>query len=297
MKIKELLERGQGAVDPRTIAGGPGGAATPAAPAAAPRAPAKKDPAVLARQQELINAGAKIKADGIMGPQTRQAEKDFGAKVDALKASNQTGPTTVTNPAQATQAAAPAATAPAQPGNADPGQGKVDYSLAGGRAQTAPTFGQTAPAGDNPRPPAATAAAPAAEPPPEASMGAGQNAPGVAPAVAQAQAASQGQSTGATAPTAAAMQTVPNPWDGKDPAKAAAWAKLSPEDQQWIGMADPTDRYILARAPSNGGFLGSLGFGKKKKEESITQVVAERNQTYKKDNELLQRMRHIAGLK
>lgn len=54
-----------------------------------------------------------------------------------------------------------------------------------------------------------------------------------------------------------------NPWDGKDPAKAAAWAALSPEDQKWIGKGDPTDKFILARAPSKGGFLGSLGFGNK----------------------------------
>ena len=49
-----------------------------------------------------------------------------------------------------------------------------------------------------------------------------------------------------------------NPWEGKDPAKAAAWAALSPEDQKWIGKGDPTDKFILARAPSKGGFLGSI---------------------------------------
>jgi hypothetical protein len=70
----------------------------------------------------------------------------------------------------------------------------------------------------------------------------------------------QSGSTPPAAPPAAGA----NPWEGKDPAKAAAWAKLSPEDQKWLGMADPTDNIILARAPSNGGFLGSLGFGKKK---------------------------------
>lgn len=43
-----------------------------------------------------------------------------------------------------------------------------------------------------------------------------------------------------------------NPWEGKDPAKAAAWAAMSPEDQAWLGMADPTDQYILARAPNKG---------------------------------------------
>jgi hypothetical protein len=67
-------------------------------------------------------------------------------------------------------------------------------------------------------------------------------------------------------PEAPAAGGTANPWEGKDPAKAAAWAALSPEDQKWLGMADPTDKIILARAPSNGGFLGSLGLGKKKPE-------------------------------
>ena len=37
-----------------------------------------------------------------------------------------------------------------------------------------------------------------------------------------------------------------------DPAKSAAWTALSPEDQKWLGGADPTDPYILARAPNKG---------------------------------------------
>jgi len=43
-----------------------------------------------------------------------------------------------------------------------------------------------------------------------------------------------------------------NPWQGKDEAKAAAWNKLSPEDQKWLGNADPTDEFILSRAPNKG---------------------------------------------
>lgn len=42
-----------------------------------------------------------------------------------------------------------------------------------------------------------------------------------------------------------------NPW-ANDPAKSAAWAALSPEDQKWLGGADPTDPFILARAPNKG---------------------------------------------
>jgi len=53
----------------------------PAAPATQPAggAPAgKSDPAVLKQQQDLIAKGAKIKADGIMGPATQAAIKQFG---------------------------------------------------------------------------------------------------------------------------------------------------------------------------------------------------------------------------
>ncbi len=48
------------------------------------------------------------------------------------------------------------------------------------------------------------------------------------------------------------LEQSPNPWEGKDPEKAAAWAALSPEDQQWLGGADPTDQFILMRAPNKG---------------------------------------------
>jgi hypothetical protein len=48
------------------------------------------------------------------------------------------------------------------------------------------------------------------------------------------------------------QQLFENPWEGKDPKKAGAWAQLSPEDQKWLGGADPTDPAILARAPKKG---------------------------------------------
>ena len=49
-----------------------------------------------------------------------------------------------------------------------------------------------------------------------------------------------------------------NPWEGKDPAKAAAWAKLSPQVQKKLGGADPTDPYIIARMTKGelGGIFG-----------------------------------------
>ena len=43
-----------------------------------------------------------------------------------------------------------------------------------------------------------------------------------------------------------------NPWTGVDAEKAAAWDNLSPADQEWIGNGDPTDQFILARAPDGG---------------------------------------------
>jgi hypothetical protein len=58
--------------------GAAGGGNTPAAQAAKPARPvAKPDPNVMALQQKLSAAGAKIKADGIMGPATRAAQQQF----------------------------------------------------------------------------------------------------------------------------------------------------------------------------------------------------------------------------
>lgn len=66
-----------------TVAGAPdSGAATK--PAAAKPA-AAKDPAVIKLQQDLIAKGAKIQADGVMGPQTQAAVKQFGSTPDPVK--------------------------------------------------------------------------------------------------------------------------------------------------------------------------------------------------------------------
>ena len=57
------------------------------------------------------------------------------------------------------------------------------------------------------------------------------------------------------APQQAAEPTAPvapvGPWPAGSP-QDAAWQKLTPEDQKWIGQADPTDQMILARAPNGG---------------------------------------------
>jgi hypothetical protein len=77
----------------------------PAPQAGKPHTPGKSDPAVLKQQQDLIAKGAKIKADGIMGPATQAAIKQFGGTPQAGQAT----------PAPAAAAPAPAAAAPAAP--------------------------------------------------------------------------------------------------------------------------------------------------------------------------------------
>lgn len=89
-------------------AAAPAQAAQPA-PAAKPKIMAKSDPAVLKIQQDLIAKGAKIKADGVMGPATQAAQKQFGgaaqpAPYNAAKDSQAAN----VAPAQAAQPAAPA---------------------------------------------------------------------------------------------------------------------------------------------------------------------------------------------
>ena len=75
-----------------------------AAPTGTTKVPGKSDPAVLKQQQDLIAKGAKIKADGIMGPATQAAIKQFGGAAPAA-------PTGTTAPAAPTGTTAPAAPA------------------------------------------------------------------------------------------------------------------------------------------------------------------------------------------
>ena len=89
-------------------------------PAAKPAA--KSDPAVLKQQQDLIAKGAKIKADGIMGPATQAAIKQFAAAPAASRSTAPAAPSAgggrgFVNPtAPAPAAAKPAApAAPAKP--------------------------------------------------------------------------------------------------------------------------------------------------------------------------------------
>jgi hypothetical protein len=58
----------------------------------------------------------------------------------------------------------------------------------------------------------------------------------------------------APATTTSDTTSVDNPWAGKDPKKAAAWEKLSPDVQKKLGQADPTDNIIVSRVSQGGGF-------------------------------------------
>jgi hypothetical protein len=86
---------------------------------AAPKPAAKSNPAVLKQQQELIAKGAKIKADGIMGPATQAAIKQFAAAPAAGAGRGFVSPTAADTKAAvaAAKPAAPATTAakPAAP--------------------------------------------------------------------------------------------------------------------------------------------------------------------------------------
>jgi len=67
-----------GKKDEAPAASAPKAAAPPSRPSATPR-PASSDPKVLQQQKDLISKGYDIKADGIMGPKTAAAAKDFGS--------------------------------------------------------------------------------------------------------------------------------------------------------------------------------------------------------------------------
>jgi peptidoglycan hydrolase-like protein with peptidoglycan-binding domain len=127
--------------------GGPGASAAAPKGTTAPKGGGKSDPAVLKQQQDLIAKGAKIKADGIMGPATQAAIAQFGGAAAA--------------PAATTAPAAPPAGAP---GAQDDATG-VDAAVAAQQAAGAPQASMDDSDDVNARefvPP--TAAAPAAAP-------------------------------------------------------------------------------------------------------------------------------------
>ena len=71
------------------------------------------------------------------------------------------------------------------------------------------------------------------------------------------------------APASASTEptSVDNPWTGKDPKKAAAWEKLTPDVQKKLGQADPTDSIIVSRVSQGDSF--SLA-GVKQKLDSLS---------------------------
>ena len=193
---------------PMATAGGAaaaGAAGTAAAMGAggkpAPTAP-KSDPAVMKQQQDLIAKGAKIKADGIMGPATQAAIKQFGGAGPA--------PTGTTAPA-----ATPAPSAPAGDAAKNP-VGTTNASTA------IPTGGLENPANQakpTPAPAAAPAGAPAnvtaqgSEFGTDATFAKPDAAPAAAPAKSEAEKADDAQYAAANAQNQAnavkATQTMP----------------------------------------------------------------------------------------
>lgn len=280
---------------PGTPAAAPAPAAAPTK--AAPKKAAKKDPAVQARQQELIKAGAKIKADGIMGPQTQAAEKQFGAQIDAQKATAQQqsgGPTTVTNPAQANQAAAtPAPSAEPAPA-AEPAPVATtpppQANALGVQAQAGGAFGQPAPQQDNPNPPNGAAAAMASQSAPAA-----EPAPAAAPANTVAPTNVGGYAQSATA--ADGQPTAPVPGVSTDTGLSTEPGKVktgtggttnittaSQDEYAWRAKQGPMAN--MSAYPGPGKWDPSTG---RTKRESI--------EYHEKDNALLQQMLRIAGLR
>jgi hypothetical protein len=75
--VAQGVQQGWQNTDPAKIAQAVTGGGTAGAPATATKPAAKSDPAVMKIQQDLIARGAKIKADGVMGPATQAAMKQF----------------------------------------------------------------------------------------------------------------------------------------------------------------------------------------------------------------------------
>ena len=106
------------------------------------KVPATSDPAVLARQQELIAAGAKIKADGVMGKNTRDAEKQFGPAIDAAKPTNNASSSMTGDTAQATDRFAGQAKTDAQTGQNNLGVAGANSAANPGTAAAPSAFSQ-----------------------------------------------------------------------------------------------------------------------------------------------------------
>ena len=97
---------------------------------------------MLARQQELIAAGAKIKADGVMGKNTRDAEKQFGPAIDAAKPTNNASSSMTGDTAQATDRFAGQAKTDAQTGQNNLGVAGANSAANPGSAAAPSAFRQ-----------------------------------------------------------------------------------------------------------------------------------------------------------
>jgi len=117
-----------------------------ASPKPAAKPAAKSDPAVMKLQQDLIAKGAKIKADGIMGPATQAAQKQFGGQ--AASPAPATGAPAPSSSVEAGKVGIAAGSPALQATNAtaDTTQGPANLGTAGTQA----TAGGYAPAATTP---------------------------------------------------------------------------------------------------------------------------------------------------
>ena len=103
--VAQGAQQGWAATDPAKMAQAAMGAGQAAAPAATTKPAGNPDPAVMKLQQALIAKGAKIKADGIMGPATQAAQKQFGGQAAGATAAPAAPAATTAPPAPTGSAA------------------------------------------------------------------------------------------------------------------------------------------------------------------------------------------------
>jgi len=250
--------------------GGQKPAAAPAKPGAKPAAgaatkpAAPPDPKVQALQQDLIKKGAQIKADGIMGPKTQAAMKQFGGQSTAAAAA----------PAPAAAPAAPEA--PAAPAAPEAPQTSMDDS---DDAAAQPFVPPTATAGAPP-PPAAGGATNAA------TLKAAQDkAAGNAPAP---------TATAGTPPPAATAAPAPA-GPAPAPAPAGQMAQLQQMAQQGLQSGQPASTDDLMKQAQSA--LANKMKGGYSASPTVAEKVDYSRQARTTENSELTAMLRIAGLR
>jgi hypothetical protein len=175
------------------------------------------DPKVLALQKDLISKGAKIKADGIMGPATQAAQKQFGGAKPAASAEK------------------PAAEPARDPGTGELKSAAVDLNSpamsALNQPGVAPTQGNSLSQSPNQEAEINAPAAPAANPAAGGAAMANSVAQGQAAAAPAAPAANPAAGGAAMANSVAQGQAAAAPAAAPTPATSAEIAKMTPANR------------------------------------------------------------------